>query len=124
MPTTTDDRAAQPRQGVVLWIGFLGPPVIWLIQFQVKYSLAARTTLVSRTVVIVASLVAMLAVAMCGVMALRQHRWANTGPLDEFARIISRIRFMATLGMLASGLFFLLILAQLAADLWIEPGVR
>jgi hypothetical protein len=124
MPTSTNDRAAQPRQGLALWVGFLGPSVIWLIQFQVKYSIAARTTFTSRTVVMVASLVALLAVTACGVVASRQHRLANASPLDEFARTGPRIRFMATLGMLTSGLFFLLILAQLAADLWIEAGVQ
>jgi hypothetical protein len=124
MPEAIKDRAAQPRSEFVLWIGFLGPPLIWLVQFQIKYSLAARTTLASRSVVIGISIVALIAVAGCGLMASRYHRVAAASPLDQFAGKGQRNRFMATLGMLVSGLFFLLVTAQLLADLFIKPGLQ
>jgi hypothetical protein len=103
-------------------MGMLGPPVIWLLQFQIKYSLAARTTFASRATVIAASLIALAAVAACGLMAARFHRLAHASPLDQFAQRVTRIRFMATLGVMFSALFFLLIVAQFLADLFIEAG--
>ena len=102
----------------------MGPPLIWLAQFQFKYSLAARTTFASRTAVVLASFVALIAVVACGLMASRQRRLAAASPLDAFAGRVARIRFMATFGIMGSALFFLLIVAQLLADVLIKPGLQ
>jgi hypothetical protein len=124
MQTSTEPRSAQPRREFWLWVSTLAPPVIWLVQFQIKYSLAARTTTGARTAVILASVVSLLAVAGCGLMASRFHRLADASPLDAFARKGPRIRFMATLGVMSSGLFLLLMVAQLLADWFIKPGLQ
>src|SRR5688500_15635250 len=95
MPNVAKHREAQPRHSLGLWIGILGPAVIWLLQFQIKYSLAARTTLSSRAVVVAVSLMALIGVTVCGLMSSRHHRLAAASPLDQFAAKTPRIRFMA-----------------------------
>jgi hypothetical protein len=124
MPAVAKHHGAQPRLERGLWIGMLGPALLWLVQFQIKYSLAARTTLPSRAVVAGTSFVALVAVTVCGLISLRYYLLAAASPLDRFAGKVHRTRFMATLGMMFSGLFFLLIVAQLLADLFIKPGLQ
>jgi hypothetical protein len=124
MQTPREDPAAQPRHESWVWLGVIGPPVVWLLQFQIKYALAARTTAGSRGVAIATSLLALVVVTACGLMSSRYHRLADASPLDVFARKRPRIRFMGTLGVMFSALFFLLIVAQLLADLFIEAGLQ
>jgi hypothetical protein len=122
MQTFHPPRALQPRSGLGLWCAALGPPLIWLTQFQVKYSLAPKPGAGAHVALIATSLVALALVGACGVMALRYHRLADASPLDVLARKAPRIRFMATLGLMFSALFFLLILAQFLAHFFFNPG--
>jgi hypothetical protein len=121
---TPEHDPASPRRAAWLWLGILGPPLIWLLQFEFKYALAARTMPGARAAVIAASLVSLIAVGACGLTASRQHRLAAASPLDRFARTVPRTRFMAMLGVMSSGLFALLIIGQFLADLFIEPGLQ
>ena len=116
--------ALQPRSHFALWLGIVGPPLVWLTHFQVKYTMAgvgnapAHGPLLLATSVIAGALVLFL-----GYIAARERKWADVSPLDETAGIKSRNRFMATLGVMSAGLFLLVIIAQAIADFFFLPGL-
>lgn len=118
-----DERAAQPRVSLALWVGMLGAPVVWLMQFQVRYALASAPPGTARHgVMIAAGVVAMMAIAVLAGLSWRHWRVANASPLDRMAAIGGRNRFMAALGLMNSALFFLVTAAQMLADVFIPPG--
>jgi hypothetical protein len=123
--TSPDPRAQQPRSVLALWVGVLGPPVIWLTQFEIKYVLAARPA-TSRHAgwLIGVGVVALAVVAMLAVFARRQQRTAGAAPLDQMAGVAARTRFMSMLGQMSCALFALLIIAQGLADFFFEPGEK
>jgi hypothetical protein len=96
-----------------LWLGFLLPPVAWAIQLQTVYLTTlygcSSSDFMPNHLV---SIFALLASIIGGVIAWRG--WLETGKQwkAEAADATSRSRFMAILGMLASGLFTLVIFAQ------------
>jgi hypothetical protein len=112
----------QPRATLALWLGIVGPPLIWLTQFEIKYALAGSTRAFSHGVLVASGLLSLAAVGALFVMSLRHTRTANASPLDRATGIVGRIHFMAVLGLMFGGLFFLLIAAQSVADLFFEPG--
>jgi hypothetical protein len=115
--------AVQPRSLVALWLGVLGPPAIWLAQFELKYALASRGETTWRTLALLAaSIVSLALVAMLAAMSWRHRRIAARSPLDAAAGVTGRNRFFATLGTMSSALFFLLIVAQALADFFFNPG--
>jgi uncharacterized membrane protein YuzA (DUF378 family) len=124
MQTFTDERTAQPRQGFWIWCSMLGPPLVWLTQFEVIYALAPKTGGGARVATIIVGLAAIVAVLVCAVMSSRYYRLADASPLDVFARKGPRVRFMATLGLMFSALFLLLIVAQLLSNLFLDAGVQ
>ena len=120
---TSPGEAQQPRQPFALWLGMIGPPMLWLAQFEIKYALAGSVPGSARHTAIIAVAIASLALlAASGVMSRREMRLAAASPLDQEARIVDRTRFMGVLGMLSAGLFFLVTLAQALADWFFQPG--
>jgi hypothetical protein len=123
MSTLSSDRSAQPRDSRALWLGVVGPPLLWLTQFEVRYALAGvppgsgRHFAVIGTGILAAALIVLL-----GLLSLRQWRVAESSPLDQSAGVTGRIRFMALLGVMTSGLFFLATAAQILAHFFIPPG--
>lgn len=125
--TTTAEaaKAAQPRRSGAQWLGFLGPPVVWLTQFQIKYTLAnAPGGSRAHSALIATGAVAIVAVAALAVMSLRQFRRAGSSPLDQTARVVERSRFLALLGLMSSALFLLVIVAQAVAEWFFVPGEK
>lgn len=120
-----DPRAAQPRSLLALWLGIVGPPVIWLMQFEIRYVLAARPA-TSRHAgwLIGVWVVALALIATLAALARRQHHAAAAAPLDQIAGVSGRTRFMGLLGLMSCALFALLIVAQGLADFFYEPGEK
>src|ERR1041385_8127188 len=76
MPSFTSDHAGfeselaatdRPLRDFALWLGILGPPMLWLTQFQTVYMLVFPACGQHRNVIIiVASLLFGLVIAVCG----------------------------------------------------------
>jgi hypothetical protein len=122
MNTPVEPRAAQPRAVAAQWVAVVGPPIVWLTQFEARYALAGRVGAAARVAMFVTAGLSLVAIAICALTAWRQSRLAEASPLDQTAGVGGRTRFMGALGLSASGLFFLVIVAQLLADFFIPPG--
>jgi hypothetical protein len=100
-----------------------GPPVVWLAAFELKYALAAApATSVRQYAASGAGIAALALIAALGLLSWREFRVAAASPLDQYAAIIHRIRFMALLGIMSGALFFLATAAQVLAPFFIAPG--
>lgn len=123
MASTAETKRAFVRKGglLALWAGLLAGPVVWLIQFQTNFTLVpilcksgARNLALHAVFV-----VALLLVAAAGLLAWRNFQAAGATSRDESeAGVIPRTRFMSVLGLLVTGLFFLIIVAQWIAS-WV-----
>jgi hypothetical protein len=123
MNPRSESQASAPRASLALWLGLLGPPAVWLIAFEIKYSLAAApVNSVKHSALIVAGLAALAIIAGLGLLSWREWRLASASPLDRYAGVVARIRFMALLGMMTSALFLLATAAQVLAPFFIAPG--
>lgn len=94
-----------------LWLGVLGPPLIYLFDLQASYTLANRAcNSGSHAWYAMTTVVAALLVAGLGVLS-----WANLQALPaadaEGAQPADRNRFLA-IGGVASGAFFVLVIAS------------
>jgi hypothetical protein len=115
--------AQQPRQSFALWLGVVGPPLIWLAQFEIKYALAGAVPGGGRHFALMSVAIASLALLVAsGLMSRRHTRLAETSSLDREAGIGARTHFMGVLGMMSAALFFLATAAQAIADWFFQPG--
>jgi hypothetical protein len=115
-------RDAGPRSLFALWVEMIGPPIIWLTQFQVKYVLAGKT-LASRhpSLLVGTTIVAVALLLLIAASAWRHRREAAASPLDTMAGVVGRTRFMAMIALLNVALFLVLTVAQGMADFYFEP---
>src|SRR4051812_8849997 len=123
-----DTRAAAraaPRSLVALWLEMIGPPVIWLTQFEIKYALAGKSSAIRHpTLMIAVTVIALALIALLAVTSIQHQREAATSPLDTMAGVERRNRFMARVGLMSSALFALITIAQGTADFFIAPGAQ
>jgi hypothetical protein len=111
------DKAMQNsvQSGLELWIGFLGAPVIWLIQFQTNYTLVPWTCVHGHRYLLHLSSALFLALGIALVLSTWKD-WRKTQglevdrPSDSSPAGIAA--FMSMVGLMNSALFSLLILAQ------------
>ena len=124
MTPVQDPRSTQPRSLAALWLGIIGPPIIWLMQFEVKYALSGTGRRETHMPALIAtSIIAAALVLFLAYVSARERRLAPSSPLDAKAGVTARNRFMATLGLMSCALFLLLIIAQFIADFYFTPGV-
>jgi hypothetical protein len=117
------DTRHAPRSPGLLWAGILGPPIIWLTQFEVKYALAGTGNSPAHGPALIAtSVVAFALILLLTYLAARERRLAGESPLDEAGGRVLRIRFMSTLGFLNGLMFLLVVVAQAIADFYFSPG--
>jgi hypothetical protein len=118
----TTARSEAPRWLFALWVEMIGPPIIWMTQFQVKYVLAGKTLasrhpgLLPGTTIVAVALLLLIAVS-----AWRHRREAAASPLDTMAGAVGRTRFMTMVGVLNAALFLVVTIAQGLADFYFEP---
>jgi hypothetical protein len=104
-----------------LWAGLIGPPVIWLLQFQLRYSLVpwccASGKLAPLWILSGAAVVATVAFGLISswCWTLRRHTSPDAGERER------RQRFMALLGLMTGVLFLLLNVAQAIPTLFLNP---
>jgi hypothetical protein len=116
---------ASPRGKLSLWAGVLGGAFAWALQLQAGYALSRfsydhpRLTLAHH-----ASSAIALALALAA-MLLAWRDWRRIGggePAGAEPGVAGRTRFLAALGVLTSGFFALVILAQWIPTFFIHPA--
>jgi hypothetical protein len=96
-----------------LWAGVLAGPLAMLIQLQVNYALVLWACGAGREWALhLTALLALVVTVAGGWLSWRNRRRTGAGWEDEGAGVIPRSRFMAVVGVLASVLFALVIVAQ------------
>jgi hypothetical protein len=121
---TVDRRTDIPdaREIRALWAGLLLAPAAFLLNLEVAYALVpAACSAGSRLRVHLVHLLCLLIAAAGGFTAWQA--WRSSGeiwPGEEGGRL-GRSRFMAGLGLLLSGLFVLVILAQWIPSFVLNP---
>jgi hypothetical protein len=121
-PTAETKREFARTGGLfALWAALLAGPVVWLLQFQTNFALvpllcrSGAHNLALHAVFVVA----LLLVAAAGFLAWRNFSAAGaTVEGEDGAGVIPRSRFMSLLGLLATAMFFLVIVAQWIAS-WV-----
>jgi hypothetical protein len=96
-----------------LWAGVLAGPLAMLVQLQVNYALVLWACGAGREWALhLTALLALVVTSAGGWLSWRNRRRTGAGWEDEGAGVIPRSRFMAVVGVLASVLFALVIVAQ------------
>lgn len=117
-------RYRTPRGAALLWFALLAGPVAWMTGLNADYSLVrvacAKSTMLPLHLVTLVTLGLALA---GGVVAWRE--WHRTGrePPGEGGSPVERARFMSAVGIMTAAFFALVILAQWAAKLFLDPCV-
>ena len=101
-----------PLRVLALWVGILGPPVLWLTQFEIVYSLVLPVCVAhSRILLALISIAFAAAIIACGVIA-----WNGRASVaDSPYRIKCVHHFMAVLSVMSISLVLLLMIAQVLA---------
>lgn len=112
----------EPRGIALLWFAVLAGPLAWMAGLNADYALVrvacAEGTLVPLHVVTLATL---LLTAAGGWVGWREWRRAGAEWPGEGDGTIPRSRFLAAIALLGSPFFALIILAQWAAKLFLDP---
>ena len=112
----------EPRGIAALWFAVLAGPVAWMLGLNAAYAFV-RLACDERTLAYMhASSLLTLGLALGGgAVSWREWRRAGGERPGEGGGALPRARFMAALGLLASGLFALVIVAQWIANLFLNP---
>lgn len=120
------DQFFTQRTGLVmLWGGVLLAPIAWVLHQQSCY-LLVYWACESRQMFVFHLITLVLLLLAGGGTYLAWRCWHGSGPewADEGGSVADRSRFMALSGLLMSGLFTLVILAQWIPTLMVDPCVR
>lgn len=97
----------------MLLTGFLAGPAAFLLNLQISFTLVPWACAYDLQYALhLATLIFLLMAALGGFASWRIWRDAGRGWPDEAAGAVPRTRFMAVVGILISGMFFLTVLAQ------------
>ncbi len=122
MPIDTEIRAADGTGILGQWVGNLLAPLAFLLQLEVAYFVVPRACHAGVVLPVHLAHAGALLIALAGcLIAWRQwQRWrphgSSDGPGPE-----PRSVFMAMLGVLVSGGFFLVMLALWLPTFWLHP---
>ena len=127
MQSSTSDRTGfeaqlaatdRPLRDFALWIGILGPPFFWLVQFQIIYALVLPVCVSHRAIVLtIISIAFGAAIIVCGVVG-----WNGRLPVAESPPRIKFVRhFMAVLSLMSVSMFLLVVIAQTIASVMHSP---
>ncbi len=101
------------KEDLYAWLGMLGPPTIWLTNFEIIYARVLPACAIKSNIwLITSSLVCLALTAGCGFLALRE---SGAGEQNK-AR-----RFMSHVGLMSASLFALVTIAQVIAMLLMDP---
>src|SRR5262245_51465031 len=105
-----------------LWFGILAGPLAFLLNLQLSYMLVHPICVMAHRIILhLVPAGALLLTASGGVSAWRN--WQRTGPAEssQTEGVLSRSRFMAGVGLLTSGLFLVVIVAQWLPNFILNP---
>ena len=102
----------RPLRDLALWLGILGPPVLWLTQFEIVYALVLPVCVAHHRIVLAVISVAFgAAIIACGVIG-----WNGRAPVPGSPPRIKFVRqFMAVLSLMSMSLFLLVVISQMLA---------
>jgi hypothetical protein len=112
MGSESREEHSRPRENTLQWFGLLTAPVAWLVQFELNYALVQWVGLYQTYWPLYLVSFVFLLIALGGfALSWRNLQVAKQGGVgDDQANM--RGRFMATVGMMLSALFSLLIILQ------------
>lgn len=117
-----EEQATTPR---ALWLLVVAAPVIVAIEMQANYVLVRQACSAQRNIALyTVTIVAIVLTVVTALIALKFWRGEGTSWPTEATDLPSRIRFIAVLGMLSSGMSLLVIVAQGIATVLFDPCQR
>ena len=97
------------KRDAAAWLAMLGPPVAWIVNFQIIYARVMPACASGTKIgLVISSVIFLVLIGVCAFLAFRE---LNEGR-DHGAR-----RFMAHVGLMSAGLFALVTIAQTIATL-------
>jgi nicotinamide riboside transporter PnuC len=112
----------EPRGMAALWFAVLAGPLAWMLGLNAAYSLVRVACAKNSMLYLHAVSVLTLLLALAGgLVAWREWQRAGREWPGEEGGTLPRSRFMVALGLLASGLFSLVIVAQWIASFFLNP---
>src|SRR4051812_13189382 len=124
MEPTLEANREPYRFDLGLWTAVLGPPILWFGQFQLNYYLVLYACSTGRHFVFHLAFGASLLLTVgCGLIGWKLMRPAtdehpNNDPNES---VPARPHFMAVLGMMGSGIFVIVTIAQWIGAFMINP---
>ena len=114
-----EERATTPK---ALWLLIVAAPIIVAIQMQTNYVLVRQACTAQRNIALyVVTIVAIVLTVATALIALAVWRVEGITWPRESTELSDRIRFIAVLGMLSSGMSLLVIVAQGIATVLFNP---
>jgi hypothetical protein len=106
-------KSGDTKEDFYAWLGMLGPPAIWLTNFEIIYARVLPACAIKSNIwLIIASLICLALIAGCGFLALRELGGGDGHKTR---------RFMAHIGLMSASLFALVTIAQIIAMIIMEP---
>jgi hypothetical protein len=106
------------NRAFALWASILTGPIAWLISFEINFAMVPWACVDQRKIALyIVSLIALVISAGSGVLAWSQWKQLGSELPGEGGGAIPRSRIMALSGMLLSGMFCLVIIAQSIPEL-------
>jgi hypothetical protein len=124
--TGDTEQAFFQRQGIGwLWFGILAGPLAFLFNLQLSYMLVQPVCATARYFVLhLVPVGSLLLTASGGVSAWRNWRRTGQAESSKAGGVLPRSRFMAGVGLLTSGLFIVVIVAQWLPNFLLSPCQR
>ena len=121
--TVNPEQAYFRNEGIGwLWFGILTPPLAFLLNLQLSYMLVPQVCATGQYFLLhLVPLGALLLTIGGGVSAWRNWQRAGQGRSSRAGGVLPRSHFMAGVGLLSSGLFFLAIVAQWLPNFILSP---
>jgi hypothetical protein len=105
-------KSGDTKSDLYAWLGMLGPPTVWIINFEVIYAgVLPACKMQSKTMLFLSCLVCLLLIGGCAFLATRE---VGSGDAHKTRR------FMGRVGLMSSGLFILVTVAQTIAVLLLD----
>jgi hypothetical protein len=127
MQSSTSDHAGfeselaatdRPLRDFALWLGILGPPVLWLTQFEIVYAFVLPVCVAHHKILLALISIAFgAAIIGCGLIG-----WNGRAPAAGSPARIKFVRhFMGVLSLMSMSLFLVVVIAQVLATAMHSP---
>ena len=110
--TTTRTHFREPRGVLALWGGVLLPPLAFMLNLQIAYTLVTLACESARPWLHLSTAAMLLLALGGGALAWRSWKRAGEEPSSREEGTLPRSRFLAIVGLMSAALFTLTILVQ------------